>query len=221
MSNDVALKATKREVIGKKLAKLRAEGDAPAVVHDHGKDSIHITVPQTELRRVYHAAGKHGAIDLTVGEKKYVAMIKDVTYKPATQIITHTVFQAVKANETVKAEVPIKLVGEIPAERASLLVLQSLDHLEVEARPADLVDEIEVDATVLEKDGDKIHVSDIKAPNGVEIKTDPDMVIAAVETPRDQIAEADAAQAELAADAGTPDAEEASEEESTEASEEE
>lgn len=220
MSNDVVLKATKREVIGKKLAKLRAEGDAPAVVHDHGKDSIHITVPQTELRRVYHAAGKHGAIDLSVGDKKYVAMIKDVTYKPATQIITHTVFQAVKANETVKAEVPIKLVGEIPAERASLLVLQSLDRLEVEARPADLVDEIEVDATGLEKDGDKIHVSDIKAPTGVEIKTDPDMVVAAVETPRDQIAEADASAADLAADAGTT-AEAEPEEEATEAAEEE
>jgi large subunit ribosomal protein L25 len=221
MSNDVILKATKREIIGKKLAQLREAGNTPAVVHDHGKESIHITVPQTELRRVYHAAGKHGAINLTVDDKKYVAMIKDVAYKPATQIITHTVFQAVKANETVKAEVPIKLSEDIPAEKASLLVLRSLDHIEVEAKPADLVDEIEVDASSLEKDGDKLYVSDIKAPEGVEIKTDPETVIASVETPRDQIAEADAAAAELAADAGTTPEAETAEEEETEASEEE
>lgn len=219
MSNDVILKATKREVIGKKLAALRDAGQAPAVVHDHGKDSIHISVPQSELRRAYGAAGKHGAIDLTIDDKKYTAMIKDVTYKPATQIILHTVFQSVKANETVKAEVPVKLVGEIPAEKLSLLVLQGVDHIEVEAKPGDLVDEIEVDATALAADGDKLHVSDIKAPKGVEIMTDPETVIAHVETPKDQIAAADEAAAELAADAGTPAAEETTEEEVSESSE--
>ncbi len=48
----------------------------------------------------------------------------------------------------------------------------------------------------LSKVGDKVHVSDLKVPEGVEIKTDPDLVIAAVEMPKDQVAEADAALAE-------------------------
>lgn len=221
MSNDVVLKATKRETLGKKLHTLRADGLAPAVIHDHGKDSIHITVPQADLRRAYYAAGKHGAIDLTVGDKKFTAMIKDVTYKPATQIILHTVFQSVKANETVSAEVPVKLSEDIPAERASLLVVNGIDHVEVEALPKDLIDLIEVDASSLVEAGDKIHVSDLKVPAGVTIKTDPEQVVASVETPKDQVAEADAAQAELAADAGTTGEAEASEEEATEAAEEE
>ena len=212
MSNDVILKATKREVIGKKLAALREAGQAPAVVHDHGKDSIHISVPQTELKRVYHAAGKHGAIALTIDDKKYVAMIKDVTYKPATQIITHTVFQSVKANETVSAQVPLKLSDEIPAVRASLLVVTGVDYVEVEALPKDLIDVIEVDASSLVEAGDKIHVSDLKVPSGVIIKSDPEQLVAHVETPRDQVAEADAAAADLAADAGAPSAEESAEE---------
>lgn len=203
MSNDVVLKATKREALGKKLNALRAEGNAPAVVHDHGKESIHITLPHSELKRAYFAAGKHAPVKLKVDDKQYTALIKDVVFKPATQIILHTVFQAVKANETVSAEVPLKLTEEIPAVRASLLVVNGIDHVEVEALPKDLVDFIEVDASVLVEAGDKITVADLKAPEGVTIKTDSEQLVASVEMPRDQIAEADAAAAELAADAGT------------------
>jgi large subunit ribosomal protein L25 len=205
VSNEVVLKATKRDVLGKKLNALRAEGNAPAVVHDHGKDSIHITLPHSELKRAYYAAGKHAPVKLKIEDKQYTALIKDVVYKPATQIILHTVFQAVSANETVSAEVPLKLSDEIPAVRASLLVVSGIDHVEVEALPKDLVDSIEVDASVLVEAGDKITVADLKAPEGVTIKTDPEQLVASVETPRDQVAEADAAAAELAADAGVPE----------------
>ena len=206
MSHDtITLEAQKREVTGKKVRALRAEGRTPAVVHDHGKESLHIVVEERELKKVIAQAGKHAAVELKVDGKKYTTLIKDITHKPATSIVYHTVFQAVKANETVKTEVPVKLVGEIPAERASLLVLQNLDIVEVEGLPRDLIDVIEVDAGMLAEAGDKITVADLKVPAGIEIKTDPENVIATVEIPKDQIAEADAAAADLAEDAGTPE----------------
>lgn len=225
MSNEtITLTANKRDVLGKQVRGLRNNGQTPAVVHDHGKDSIHIVVEEKALKKVYHAAGGHHPVELKVDGKTYTTLIKEVTLKPASATVFHTVFQAIKANETVKAEVPIHLVGEMPAERASLLVLQSLNNVEVEALPKDLVDFIEVDATVLAEAGDTITVADLKVPTGVEIKSDPELTIATVETPRDQIAEADAAQAELAEDAGTPEGEatdaEASEEATEDASEE-
>ncbi len=209
MSNEtITLAASKRDVLGKQVRGLRAQGRTPAVVHDHGNDSIHIVVEERELKKVFSGAGKHHPVMLNIDGKSYTTLIKDVTYKPATNLIFHTVFQSVKANETVKAEIPVHLIGEIPAERASLLVLQNLNIVEVEALPKDLVDALEVDATVLEKPGDTITVADLKVPAGVTVTTDPENVIATVETPRDQIAEADAAAAELAEDAGTDTSEE-------------
>ncbi|MGI9027437.1 MAG: 50S ribosomal protein L25 [Candidatus Saccharimonadales bacterium] len=203
MSNKtITLTASKRDILGKQVRGLRNDGQTPAVVHDHGKDSIHIAIEERELKKAYHAAGKHHMVTLNIDGKAYTTLIKDVTYRPATSQLYHTVFQSVKADETVKAEIPIHLTGEIPAERASFLVLQSLNSVEVEALPKDLVDALDVDATVLEKPGDTITVADLKVPTGVEIKSDPELTIATVEMPRDQIAEADAAQAELAADAG-------------------
>ena len=219
MSSDkITLEATKREVLGKKVRGLRSEGTTPAVVHDHGKTSLHISVQERELKKVYSAAGKHHPVILKVDGKNYTTLIKDVTNRPASAQIYHTVFQAIKANETVKAEVPVKLIGEeIPAEKAGLLLLQNLDIVEVEALPADLVDVLEVDAMSLAEAGDKLLVSDIKAPSGLEIKTDSETVVASVEMPKDQIAEADAAAAELAEDAGTAPTDEPAEGEDTSA----
>lgn len=212
MSSDtITLVATKREVIGKQVRGLRGNGQTPAVVHDHGKQSLHITVEEKELKKAYHAAGKHHPILLTIDGKKYTTLVKDVTFKPATNLVFHTVFQSVKANETVKANIPIQLTGEVPAEKASLLVLQSLVEVEVEALPKNLVDSIEVDASSLAEAGDTITVAELQVPEGVTILSDPEQTIATVETPKDQIAEADAAAASLAADADTgeaaPDAE--------------
>jgi len=204
MSNDtITLSAKKRDVLGKQVRALRAGGQTPAVLHDHGKESLHIVIDEAELKRVFNAAGKHHPVELKIDGKAYTTLIKELTHKPATNKLYHSVFQAIKANETVKAEVPLRLIGEIPAERKSLLVLQTIDHLEVEALPKDLVDVIEIDATSLEEVGDRLHVSDIKVPTGIEIKTDPETSIAVVEMPKDQVAEADAAQAELAEDAGS------------------
>lgn len=220
MGDSIILDAKKRDLDGPKPNALRAEGNTPAVIHDHGKDSHHIIVPERELKKVYSQAGKHAPVELNVDGKKYTTLIKEVTHKPASSVLYHTVFQAVKANETVTAEIPLKLSEDIPAEKASLLVVTGIDHVEVEALPKDLVDFIEVDASVLVEAGDKIHVSDLKAPAGITIKTDSEQLVASVEIPKDQVAEADAAAAELAEDAGTV-AEAEDEEDETEAAEEE
>ncbi len=203
MSDAISLNAKKRDVLGKQVRALRRDGQTPGVVHDHGKASIHISIDAAELKKAYSQAGGHHPVNLDVEGTKYTTLIKEVTHKPASAKLYHSVFQAIKANETVKADIPIKLVGEIPAEKASLLVLQSLDHVSIEALPKDLVDAIEIDATSLSEVGDRLHVSDLQVPNGLTIKTDSEQTIATVEMPKDQVAEADAAAAEQAEADGT------------------
>ncbi len=216
MSEDINLAVDKRDLLGKKVKQLRASGKVPAVIHDHGKPSVHIAIDELGLKKAYSKAGKHHAINLSVDGKKYTTIVKEVVNAPASSSILHAVFQAIKANEKVTAEIPLKLEGEMPAEKASLLVLKNLETVTVEALPGDLVDSIEVDATVLAEVGDKLHVSDIKVPSTIVIKAEPETVIAAVEMPKDQIAEADAALEEQKAADGTTEesAEEASEAES-------
>jgi len=89
----------------------------------------------------------------------------------------------------------------------SLLVLHTLDTVEVEALPANLPDELTVDGTKLVEIGDKLSVADIVAPAGVKIMTEPEQTIAVVEEPKDQMAEAAAEEAENAESAAEVPAE--------------
>ncbi len=204
MSDDkISVVLENRDVVRKGLGKLRDDGKVPAVIHDHGKPSIHVTGNFVELSKVYGAAGKHHPVELSVGKSQHLALIKDVDYEPTKHRMRHVVFQAIKQDEEVEAEVPVIFQAdvEIPAEKMSLLVLKQLDHVQIKAFPRNLPDELVVDPASLAEVGDSLSVADLVVPSGVTILTDPTTQIAIVEMPRDQIAEADAAAASLAEDA--------------------
>jgi large subunit ribosomal protein L25 len=212
-SQDISLDLQERTVVRKRLAGLRQEGLVPAVIHNHGKESLHVAGDSTQLTKVYYQAGKHHPVNLTVAGKKHLALIKGVDFGPAKHEVRHVVFQAIRQNEETEAQIPVvfKEDVEIPAEKKSLMVLQQLDTVQVKALPRDLPDQIVVDPSSLADVGDSLSVADLVMPNGVTLLTESEHQIAIVEMPKDQIAEANAAQEALAEDAGKPDAETAEE----------
>lgn len=204
MSTDIIrVNLEERAVVGKGLTKLRGEGQVPAVIHNHGKESLHVMGGMMELSKVFAQAGKHHPVELKIGGKQQLALIKDADFEPTKHRLRHVVFQSIKQNEATEAEIPVVFAEgvDVPAEKKSLLVLKQLDYVEVKALPRDLPDQLIVDPSSLADVGDNLTVADIKVPEGVTILTEPEQQIAVVEMPRDQIAEADAAAASLAEDA--------------------
>lgn len=186
---DAPVKLKQREVIGKGLNKLRHDGVIPAVIHNHGQPSIHVMAPEVELLKVYQLAGKHHPLNLEVGDEKYLALIKDAHFDPVRRRLQHVVFQAIRRNEKVEAEVPVRLEGEIPAEKVGLMVLHQLDSVQIEALPANLPDELVVSTEKLAELHDKITVADLEVPEGVTVLDEPDHPIATVVETRAQVAE--------------------------------
>lgn len=171
MGEKISLKLDVREVYGKKVRKLRDQGFVPGVIYGHGLEPLAVQAEAGEVRRVVSAAGKHTPVNLT-GAKKRIAMIKDITYDTTKHgVIHHVSFHAVKADEPVNAEVPVRLigVGESAAEKAGLVVLQAIDKVEVKALPMDLPDALEIDITALAEPGDKVTLGDASLPAGVEL----------------------------------------------------
>lgn len=200
---DISVTLEPRTVLRKGLGSLRQEGKVPGVIHNHGKESMHVVAEYGPMVKIYGQAGKHHPVELLLEGKKHLALIKDADFEPVKHQLRHVVFQAIRRNEKVTAQIPVVLAGEdVPALKKSLIILTHLDNVEVEAMPGDLVDAIEVDARVLENEGDRLTVADLKVPKGVSILADPEHVVATVEMPKDQVAEANAAAADLAADAG-------------------
>lgn len=184
-SDSVVLNLEERKILGKAVRQLRRDGMIPGVIHDHGKESVHVMAPYRDVAKAFEVAGKHQPLELKIGGKQHMAIIKDVDFEPTKRQMRHIVFNAIKQDEKIETEIPLKFVGEeIPAEKVGLMVLQSITHITVEALPKDLPDEFEVDLTVLAEDGDKITVADLKVPQGVVVTTDGEQTVAIVETPK-------------------------------------
>ena len=195
---EAVLELEKREIVGKAVKNLRKEGIVPGVIHDHGKPSIIVSAEYQQLHKTYQNAGKHQPVRLKAGGKTYTAMIKTVAINPRHNSIDHVVFNAIKANEKVTTEIPVKIKldeeNEVtPAERAGLIVLHNQTTVEVEALPNKLPDVIEFDGEKLVEVGDHASVADLIVPEGVEIKTDAGQTLASVFEPSALAAANDAA----------------------------
>lgn len=188
MSDTITLSVDARETLGKGVKRLRERGIVPGVIHDHGKESVHVQAEYQALYKVFTTAGKHHPIEVNAGGKKYTTIIKDVTFDPKYNALTHIVFGAIKANEKVDAEIPVHPVyaegNEIsPAERTGLIVLTQTTSVAVKALPKDLPDQLTYDGEKLVNVGDQVTVADLSVGEGVELEIEPEHVLATVFEP--------------------------------------
>jgi large subunit ribosomal protein L25 len=170
MGDKIALNLDERTVQGKKVAQLRKDGFVPGVVYGQGMDAVNVQLPLKIFEKTYRQAGVHAPVHVTVGGKKRITMIKDVDHDPVRGTIRHVSFHAVKANEPVTAEVPVHLIGEgeSEAEKNGLIILQTIDKIEVKALPMDLPEAIDVSIVALKEAGEKVTLGDAILPEGVE-----------------------------------------------------
>jgi len=189
MSQDsINLTLEPRSVTGKAVKHLRREGTVPAVIHDHGKDSVLVQADYNTLVKVWQQAGKHHPVNLKTADKTYTALIKTAEFDPRKHMLTHVVFNAVDKNQKVEAEVPVHAHYDegnesSPAERNGLIVLSHLDAVQVKAIPSKIPDFLEYDAEKLVEIGDNITVADLTVPEDVELLTEPEHSIATVYEP--------------------------------------
>lgn len=186
--SEISLQLNERTKLRKQASKLRQEGYVPSVVYGGKAKPVNTQSPVVETTKIVHAAGKHTPVHLTVEGKKRLAMIKRVDVDPVKHKIRHVSFHAVKQNEPIVAEVPIVLVGtgESEAEKAGLVVLQAIEHIEVKALPAKLPEALEMSIRDLASTDDKLTLADIILPEDVEYadnEQDLELVVANVYEP--------------------------------------
>jgi large subunit ribosomal protein L25 len=156
------LTAEKREVLGKKTKYLRSEGKVPAELYGRGIDNVHLSVLTDDFKTAYKEAGKNAVIELKFGDEKRPVMVYDVHRHPATGDIQNIDFYQVKMDEVVQADVALDFIGESPAvkDKEGVLV-KAMQSLSIEALPANIPQNIEVDISVLEDIDQSITVKDL------------------------------------------------------------
>lgn len=181
---EVVFQANQRDVIGKKVKRLRREGLLPAVVYGHNIEPIPISLDMREANRTIDSISPSALIVLNIDGDKHYAIVRDKQRNPLLRSIIHIDFQAVSLTETVRADVNVNIVGEAPAVETYLAILvPSLEQLSIECLPTNLPDRIDVDVSGLAEIGDSLLVSDLIVPDGVEILNDPEDVVVVVIPP--------------------------------------
>ena len=178
----------KREVTGKKLKNLRAAGLIPSVVYG-GKEPVLLASEYVATEKVLLGAGYHSPIDLDMAGKAQLAIVKDVHIDPVSRKIVNIEFQAISASKKVEATTPVVIVNFEESDASKLYhfaLTQSIEELDVKAKPADLPKELTVDASGLTDVDDKLTVADVKLPDGVELadkELSPEQVVASLYDP--------------------------------------
>lgn len=177
------IEAEPRTVTGKKVKKLRREGMIPAVLYGQ-REPQHIQIEKGHLRRVLRVASTNQLINVKIGSKKPITVLtREIQQHLTRGDLIHVDFLEVDMLGTVTSEVTLVGVGiAAPQEDGEGVATMPLQSVQIEASPNDLVSEIEVDLTLIEKHDSVIFVSDLVAPKGVTILTDPEMVVARFET---------------------------------------
>ncbi len=179
------LKASDRDVVGKKVKNLRKKGIIPAVLYGQGEGSKNISVKYLEFRNVYAEAGENAIIELEIDGKIVPTLIYDTQLEHMSGNFSHVDFLQVNMNEDVEADIPLEFIGESAAVKANGgILIKNLDEVSVKCLPSELPSKFEIDISVLATFEDQIKIGDIKVSAGVEILDDKEAVIAVVERPR-------------------------------------
>ena len=183
--DQLELKVTRREVLGKKVRFLRRQGITPVHVFGHGIESETLQCQTAELKPVLAGAGATGLINLKLGSERKARNVitREIQREPCSGALLHVDFYQVRMEDKVRMEVPIVIVGEAPALRLKENMLtHELNTVTVECLPGNIPNHIEVDVSSLEEAEQALRVGDIKLGEGVTILNDPEQMIVKIST---------------------------------------
>jgi large subunit ribosomal protein L25 len=187
MVDRAVIEAEPRTILGKQVARLRREGILPANVFGRGVESTAVSVDARTFGRTIKSTGLRHMYELKVaGEAspRYV-VIRGLTRKGGTGDPIHVDFQQVDPEHPITANVPLRVVGEAPAVKDLAGTLQQfVEVVNIRCKPLVIPEAIEADASTLKSFTAALTVGQITPPAGIEILTDPTLVVASVAPPR-------------------------------------
>lgn len=178
---EITLNAELRTATGKTAKRVRWEGKIPGVYYAHGEENIPIQVPKLSLDPLIYTSETH-VIDLRVGDISKKAILRDLQFDPVTDRAIHFDLQGLREDEEITLDVPVVLVGGIPAGVRDGGMLQHIMHkVKISCLPKHIPGKIELNVSGLGIH-QSMYVRDLTIPN-VTVHEDPDDPVVSVVPP--------------------------------------
>jgi large subunit ribosomal protein L25 len=207
-----ALRIEIRDAVGKGVArKLRAAGRIPGVVYGRSTPAVCVSLDPKALRRVLlrGEAGLNTLFELDVAGGGELhgrpVLVRELQRDPVRGDYLHADLLAVDLQQRLQVKVPIHVIGKAHGVELGGILDQSLRELELLCLPTAIPKEIAVDVTQLEV-GQSLHVRDLVLPEGVELRSDPELSVLSVVVPAVEVAPTPAEAAPAEGEAAAPEA---------------
>ena len=185
----LTLSANSRSVTGRKVRRLRPEGIIPVVIYGGGDPPRNAQVEDAEFERVLRDGGNSQLVKVDLEGEDINVLVREIQRHPVRHNLLHADFYTVNMSETQQVSVPLVTVGAVTVS-ADLVMVQSMDSVEIEALPADIPAAIEVDVSRLETpESPPITVADLPTIVGVSYISDADEPICSLILSRAAISE--------------------------------
>lgn len=162
-----------------KPKQLRRQGIIPAVLYGNNLEApLSIQLSQVEAIRFLKGNSAGSKAELLLGNKRFPALLREISHQPATDALEHLSFQTLLAGEIITSVAKVVLVNR---ERVAGVIHQPQPEISYRALPSHLVDKVEIDLDGM-KVGDSVRISDLdiaKNPD-IEILSPLDAVVLSV-----------------------------------------
>ena len=173
----ITIEGQLRTESGKKATRqLRSQELVPGVIYG-GEKEVNFSAPAKAFKPLVYT-GAFQVAEVSVDGKSYRCILKDLQFDKVSDELSHVDLLELVENKKVVATLPLKFTGAAAGVKAGGKLVTKMKSLKVKALPKDLKENIEVDITNLELNGN-IRVEDVKA-EGMEILNSPRIPIASV-----------------------------------------
>lgn len=173
----ITIKGQLRTEHGKQATRqLRSEDKVPGVIYG-GAQEVNFSAPAADFKHLVYTP-EFQLAEVEIDGKKYRCILKDLQFDKVTDALLHVDFLELVEDKKVIATLPLKLTGSPAGVKAGGKLITKMKSLKVKTLPKYLKENIELDITNLELNGN-VRVEDVKADN-FEIMNSPRIPIASV-----------------------------------------
>ena len=181
----VEMSASVRKDSGKgAMRRLRKAGMTPAVVYGEGVENVALQFETVsffqQLLQIYRT---NAVVTMKIDDgTSKSCILKEVQTDPVKDTLIHADFQEIDLSKSRKFEVPLKYVGTAKGADLGGVMNTPLNYVVIDGAPLDIPNEFEIDVTDLAI-GDKIAVSALEIPEGLNLVTDPSATCVLIDKP--------------------------------------
>jgi large subunit ribosomal protein L25 len=173
----ITIEGQLRTGLGKQATRqLRSEGKVPGVIYG-GARELNFSAPVTAFKSLVYTPDFQLA-EIKLEGATYRCIMKDIQFDKVTDDLNHVDFMELVEDKKIVATIPLKFTGAAKGVKDGGKLITKMKALKVKTFPKFLRENIEVDLTNLELNGN-VRVEDVKADN-YEILNSPRIPVASV-----------------------------------------